>query len=194
MKEVCRIQNSASAKKKYARFLAWRPKGSFFLPESLRKRRQRREQERRRRDGRSASRFRAPSWGLRLGADVPTPSHSSRMGSATSRMWSLRFPSAELLLSSGHYSSRVPLAKGRTGSLSGVLRTQPGRAAPAGAPLPACPPERPRPLLSGSRGLPSRRNRGPALRSPVCFWGKTSLLKRLSCDQRQCAHFLKCSP
>lgn len=34
MKEVCRIQNSASAKKKYARFLARRPGREFFFSQS----------------------------------------------------------------------------------------------------------------------------------------------------------------
>ena len=135
-----------------------------------------------------------PSWGLGLGAEAPSPRQSSRTGSATSRMYPLRFLSAELLWVAGitpprlpgkglQGAQRVPLTtlatlRGGRAACPGVLRSQPGHESPAGAPLPACPLERPRPLLSRGRGLPSRRNQaGTVLRSPVCFWGKTSLLR-----------------
>lgn len=172
----------------------------FPLPDSLGKRRQRHRRDRKEHWLLPGAELRA-----RLSANAPSRSHSSRTGSATSRKYPRRFLSPELLLSSGHYSSPTPSqgapsdyashAQGRTSSLPGVLRTPPGRRSPTGAPLPACPPETPRALLSGGRGLPSRRNRaGPVLRSAVSFWGKTYLLKRFSCDQRQCAQFLRFSP
>lgn len=188
----------------------WRPGGGgFSLPESLGKCRQRRERNVTgvTEGAPAASRRQAEGYISALthrilltarGRVLPLPGSTPR-----------RNLSPELLLNSGHYSSPTPSqgaprltarasdyashAKGRTSSLPGVLRTRPGCASPAWAPLPACPPETPRALLSGGRGLPSRRNRArPVLRSPVCFWGKTYLLG--DSPVRQCAHFLKCSP
>ena len=146
-----------------------------------------------------------PSWGLGLGAEAPSPRQSSRTGSATSRMYPLRF------LSSGHYSSPTPWqgapgraarssdyachAKGRTSSLSGSAEVPTWTRVSSGGSSTRLP--------SGETQASPQQGSGSALKTepggdcaqePCLLLGKNLPTQRLSCDQRQCAHFLKCSP